>query len=252
MQIEAVIPFFAGTSSATHSVEDTRLDYLQQTLDSLSAYGIEPNVFVTKRDKRIADLIIPVKPEVLDVEPEWLPWAACTRMQQWLAQDQSPDLIYVTEADQILWVADTDVFNIPNGSRYLAPWRLDLVGPNGECELPDAAKYVTRTGKTYSISNGAHRLVAHDAPNLDKFYGVIPQHAQQQAFSGAYFATPEFFSRIKFRKRRVLPVEHATGFDAKATGECVKTADVERLWVDHLSPRDRFQPIEETKEVNDE
>jgi formylglycine-generating enzyme required for sulfatase activity len=75
---------------------------------------------------------------------------------------------------------------------------------------------VTRTGKKYAIANGAHRLVVHDADSLGP-WGVVPQHAQQQSFSGCYFATPEFFSRIKFRKRRLLPVEHATGFDAKAT-----------------------------------
>jgi len=244
MRIDAVIPFFAGTSAATHSSEDTRLDYLQQTLDSLAAYDITSHVFVTKRDRGLADLILSVQPMVLDIQPEWLPWAACT---YWQKEGARGDLVYVTEADQVLWVADTDVFSIPNDSRYLAPWRLDLVGPNGECEMPEGAKYVTRTGRQYSISNGAHRLVAHDVDKLGP-YTVIPQHAQQQAFSGAYFATPEFFSRIKFRKRRVLPVEHATGFDAKAIGLCVKTSDVERLWVDHLSPRDRHQP---PKEVNE-
>lgn len=244
MKIAAIIPFYAGASSATHSLEDTRLQYLKDTLDSLAAYGITPNVFVTKRDKRLAELLLPVQPIALDIEPEWLPWAACTHAQTMLSW--KTELIYVTEADQILWVADTDVFSIPNDSRYLAPWRLDLVGPNGEAELADAPQYVTRTGKRYSISNGAHRLVAHDAEKLGPFT-VVPQHAQQQSFSGAYFATPQFFSRIKFRKRRVLPVEHATGFDAKATGLCVKTSDVERCWVDHLSPRDRH-PKEEVNE----
>lgn len=247
MRIDAIIPFFAGTSSATHSTEDTRLDYLRQTLDSLAAYDIRATVFVTKRDRALTQIELPVKPIVLDIEAEWLPWATCVRAQERL-YDTRPDLIYVTEADQILWVADTDVFSIPNDSRYLAPWRLDLIGPNGECELQGAAEYVTRTGKKYSITNGAHKAALHKG---DTHWGLVEQHAQQQAFSGAYFATPEFFSRITFRKRRVLPVEHATGFDAKSTGLCVKTADIERCWVDHLSPRDRFQitpdPQEEVK-----
>jgi len=183
---------------------------------------------------------------VLDIEPEWLPYRACTYMQERLANGWKTDLVYVTEADQILWVADTDAFSIPNDSRYLAPWRLDLIGPNGECELPGAAEYVTRTGKKYSITNGAHKVALHKG---DTSWGVVEQHAQQQAFSGAYFATPEFFSRITFRKRRVLPVEHATGFDAKSTGLCVKTADIERCWVDHLSPRDRHPKPEPQEEV---
>lgn len=244
MRIDAVIPFFGGSSVATHSREDTRWDYLQQTLDSLAAYDIRPHIFVSRRDKSDSAARLADRAFRLDIEPEWLPWAACSLAQQSIAP--KTDLVYVTEADQILWVADTDVFSIPNSTRYLAPWRLDLVGPNGECELPDGPKYVTRTGKQYSITNGAHRLVAHDAANNP--FTVIPQHAQQQAFSGCYFAAPEFFGRIKFRKRRVLPVEHATGFDAKSTGLCVKTSDVERCWVEHLSPLDRH-PQPEQEEV---
>lgn len=240
MRIHAVIPFFGGSSSATHSQEETRFDYLEQTLDSLAAYGITPNIFVTRRDKTAPwEKLANPRVEILDIEPEWLPWAACT---YWQRHGKVGDLVYVTEADQILWVADTDVFSIPNSSRYLAPWRLDLIGPNGECELPGAAEYVTRTGKRYSITNGAHKAALNKG---DIHFGVVEQHAQQQAFSGAYFAAPEFFSLIKFRKRRILPVEHATGFDAKSTGLCVKTADIERCWVDHLSPRDRWTTTEQ-------
>lgn len=230
MVIHAVVPFFGGTSTATHSLEETRLQYLEQTLASLDALGIGHTVYQSRKDK------VKVKGSLtLDIEPVWLPWAACVEMQSKL-DDVEVDLIYVTEADQVLHVHDEDVYEIPNSERYLAPWRLDMVGPNGECEVPTAARYDVG-GVEYSIANGAHHLMAQAN------WGVLEIHANQQAFSGCYFATPEYFSKIKFRKMRLLPVEHATGFDANAVGTCVKTDALERCWVDHLSPRDRWQQL---------
>jgi hypothetical protein len=238
----AIIPFFGGTSSATHSQEDTRMGDLEQTLESVEDAGFVPITFQSDRDK--VKLFGSIR---LDVDPIWLPYAACRYAQSNYdvggTYGWSPDLVYVTEADQVLHMRDEKVLSIPNDTRYLAPWRLDLVDPEtGEGEMEGAAKYIL-DGKTYGISNGSHKVALH--PNLHPM-GVVEQHAQQQAFSGAYLCTADFFRRIKFRKMRVLPVEHATGFDAKSTGTCVKTAEIERFFVDHLSPRDRH-----TKEVNE-
>lgn len=225
VRITALIPFFAGESSATHSKTETRLDYLRQTVESLRELGVVPFVFQTDREPSAK---VSAGIEHLRTDPVWLPYAACIR-----AQDQfvNHDLVLVTEADHVWHVADEAVFDIPNDKQYLAPWRLDLVGPNGEMENPGSPTH----GK-YAIANGAHHLEDVDDP-----WGVLPIYGNQAAFSGAFICTADFFKRIKFRKMRLLPVEHSTGFDANATGLCVKTATVDRCWVDHLSPRDRYQ-----------
>ena len=233
MVIHAVVPFFGGTSTATHSLEDTRKEYLARTLDSLDALEIRYTVYQARKDKvKVGGSV------TLDIDPIWLPYAACVDLQRKL-DDVEVDLIYVTEADQVLHVHDENVYEIPTDTRYLAPWRLDMVGPNGECEVPTAARYeIGEPPVEYSIANGAHHLMQAAG------WGFLPIHANQQAFSGAYFATREYFKKIKFRKMRLLPVEHATGFDANAVGTCVKTEWLERCWVDHLSPRDRWQQPE--------
>ncbi len=237
VRVTAIIPFFGGTSSATHSLEDTRLAYLRSTIDSLDVQGIEPILYLSTKDTsesaaRISDDIAAVW---LNVEPIWLAHGACVHMQKQL---DGIDLIYVTEADQILHVHDEGVYDLPNDTQYLAPWRLDLVGPQGECELPNGTKLEV-DGRVYSITNGGHHIPR--SPGI----GTVHIHAQQQAFSGAFLCTREFFRRINFRRRHLLPVEHATGFDANSAGDCLKTEWVERFYIDHLSPRDRY-----LKEVN--
>jgi len=226
----AIVPFFGGTSSATHSKIETRLDYLAKTLESLREIGFDPLVYQAKSDKVAVE-----GSKRLNIEPIWLPWATCTDVKAFLSHDC---LVLVTEADHVWHVSDEAVWEIPNKSQYLAPWRLDLVGPQGEMENPGSPTYKVN-GKEYAIANGAHHLVDSDDP-----FGIIPVHGNQSAFSGAFVATSEFFKLIKFRKRHLLPVEHATGFDANATGLCVKTVSVNRCWIDHLSPRDRYQSPE--------
>jgi hypothetical protein len=233
VKVTAIVPFFGGTSTATHSLEDTRLEYLRRTLESLEELGFDTYVYQAKKDK--VDVPHSIR---LDIDPIWLPWAACVDAQRSLEVDEHCDLVYVTEADQVLHVHDEGVYEIPNSRQYLAPWRLDMAGPNGECEVPTAARYEIGAVE-YSIANGAHHLMK------EADWGVLPIHANQQAFSGCYFATLEYFFSIKFRKMRLLPVEHATGFDANAVGTCVKTQWLERCWVDHLSPRDRWQQSEQ-------
>lgn len=230
MVVTAIVPFFGGTSSATHSLEETRLDYLKQTLDSLAALDVEALVFRARRDKtQLPD--VPARIVEVDVDPIWLPRAACRFAQEDLSLPDG-SLVLVTEADQVWHIEDEQVFDIPTDTQYLAPWRLDLVGPNGEMENPGSPTFKV-DGKEYAVANGAHHI--GDDP-----WGVVPVHGNQAAFSGAFVCTAEFFKRIKFRKRRMLPVEHATGFDANASGLCVKTSRVDRCWVDHLSPRDRW------------
>ncbi len=229
MVIQSVLPFFGGTSSATHSQEETRVSYLEQTVTSLLDLGFETKVFQAKKD-RVSILHLPVDVICLDVDPIWLPYAAATFEQE----TGRSDLVYVTEADQVLHVHDEQVFEIPNNKQYLTPWRLDLVGPNGECEIEGSPQYAI-DGKTYSITNGAHHI-----PLEGDQWSTVKIHGNQSAFSGAFLATREFFQWINFRKMRMLPVEHATGFDANATGTCVRTAWVDRCWIEHLSPRDRW------------
>lgn len=233
VRILAVIPFFGGTSSASHSKEEMRLDYLAQTTASLTALDFDLQIVQAKKDP----VEVPGGSIRLDVDPIHLPWAACTAAQQSIVDSGTQKLVYVTEADQVLHVHDEDVYKIPDDTRYLAPWRLDMVGPNGEAELAGVQRVQVGDAE-YSITNGGHHLRGENDP-----WGVLKIHANQQAFSGAFLCTADFFRRIKFRKMRVLPVEHATGFDANSTGDCVKTASVERCWLDHLSPREKWSEV---------
>lgn len=236
LRVLAVVPFFGGVSSATHSKTETRLDYLAQTIESLKALHFDVWVYQAKRDT----VVVPQRSIRLDVDPTWLPVAACRHLQAEFKSlaDIYASHIYVTEADQVLHLADEGVFDFCTDESYVAPWRLDLVGPNGECESPEGGKYGI-DGTLYGIANGAGHLVA--APEDPQ--GAIPVRSAQGSFSGAFLCTVEYFKRIKFRKMHNLPVEHATGFDAKSTGECFKTSQVERFYVDHLSPRDRWQGV---------
>ena len=231
-RVTALIPFFGGKSSATHSKTETRLDYLKKTIESIAELGWDFTVFQTKEDK----VKVP-ESHIIDVESIWLPYAMVDACHHEGFIDLG-DLVYVTEADQILHIADEDVFEIPNEERYLAPWRLDLVGPNGEAEYANG-RYKLSSGEMYGITNGAS-LLGKDYDPFD----VIPVHSSQGSFSGAFLCTAGYFRRIKFRKMQNLPVEHATGLDAKSAGLCVKTANVERFYVDHLSPRERWGVVE--------
>jgi hypothetical protein len=221
MSVTALIPYFSGTSSATHSSVETRAAYLDQTVESVKAHGFTPIIGVRGRD--VGDV-------KLDTDPVWLPYA----LMVWAQENVTTDLVYVTEADQVLHMEDDGVLDIPNGERYLSPWRLDLIGPNGERESNNGFE-IQVDGLTYNISNGGGRIPLTGSP-LD----VVEVRAMQGSFGGAYLCTVEYFRRIRFRKMRVCPVEHATGFDAKTAGTCVKTASVSRFWLDHLSPRDRY------------
>lgn len=245
MRVEAIIPFFGGTSSATHSKTDTRLDYLARTIASLDALGWRHVVFQSTRDK----VDVPGSTR-LDIDPIWLPYAACVDAQLgqhfWKSPFCYTEHVYVTEADQVVHLADEGVFDFCTDTQYVAPWRLDLAGPDGETENQgeDAATYIL-DGVTYGISNGVSNL---QAASKDDPQGVIPVRSAQGSFSGAFLCSVDYFRAIRFRRMRNLPVEHATGLDAKSAGECVKTVSVPRFYVDHLSPRDRWATEKEGDE----
>lgn len=246
-RVLAIVPFFGGTSSATHSLEETRLGYLEATVRSIEEQlGVVPVICQTADDKVRLPHNLPT-PLRIPTDPIWLPYAACKWAQDWVYQAHNElEYVYYSEADQVLHMHDEDVLGFATDEQYVAPWRLDKVGPNGECELEGSAQ-IEIDGERYAIANGAHHI-PRDGTEEDK-WGVVDIHAQQQAFSGAWLATRAYFLRVPFRKMRVLPVEHASGFDVKSIGDCVKTAWVERFWIDHLSPRDRWaQPQESDTE----
>jgi hypothetical protein len=233
-RVLAVVPFFGGTSSATHSLEETRLDYLTRTLDSLTELGWQATVYQTRKDK--VDVPMSVR---LDIPPIHLPFAACVHAQK-LGGDS--EFVAYTEADQVWHLHDEDVLNQADDEQYVVPWRLDLVGPNGECESPGSAQ-IEMDGAMYAVANGGHRV-----PKDGDQWGFIDFHAQQQAFAGAWLARRDLFGRIPFRRMTVLPVEHASGFDIKSIATAIRTTWVQRFWIDHLSPRDRWDTSLESDE----
>jgi hypothetical protein len=198
----ALIPYFGGTSSATHSRTDTRCGYLDQTIQSLDGFGVIVGVC---REEDHGDVLI-------ESTPEWLP----ARFMRWAQLNLDADLVYVTEADQILTL-DPALLTVPNERDYLVPHRLNAGGQE-----------IVVNGVEYGVPNGL--------PEGDgEFY-----HPSDNAdcFGGAFLATWDLFRRVDFKLSKGSPVEHATGFDVANAGECLKTTVVERCWVEHLSSRE--------------
>jgi hypothetical protein len=198
----ALIPYFGGTSSATHSRTDTRRGYLDQTISSLDGFKVLVGVC---REEDDGDVLIESK-------PEWLP----AKFMRWAQLNLDADLVYVTEADQILTL-DPALLTVPNERDYLVPHRLNA-------------------GGSEIVVNGVGYLAPNGLPEGDgEFY-----HPSDNAdcFGGAFLATWDLFRRVDFKLSKGSPVEHATGFDVANAGECLKTTVVERCWVEHLSSRE--------------
>jgi hypothetical protein len=201
----ALVPYFGGISTATHSRTDTRRDYLEQTLKSLA--GFDVIVGVCRIEPVWLDDVV-----WLDTKPEWLP----AKFMRWAQLNLDADLVYVTEADQILTL-DPALLTVPNERDYLVPHRLNA-------------------GGSEIVVNGVGYLAPNGLPEGDgEFY-----HPSDNAdcFGGAFLATWDLFRRVDFKLSKGSPVEHATGFDVANAGECLKTTVVERCWVEHLSSRE--------------
>jgi hypothetical protein len=211
VKVVALIPYFGGISPAARARQENRLDHLEQTIASLDGFDVIVGVCSdTDAFDAGADVVI-------DTKPEWLPANLC----RWAQENVQTDLVYVTEADQILTL-DRVLLGVPDDEKYLVPHRLNEVGPDG------GTHDLTVGGKEYEAPNGL--------PEGDgEFYQPPGSIAR---YGGAFLATRDLFKRVKFKLSKHAPVEHATGGDIGLAGECLKTTVVERFWVEHLSSRE--------------
>jgi hypothetical protein len=211
MKRVALIPYFGGTSTATHSRTDTRRSYLDQTIGSLDGFDVIVGVC---RQEDVDGVLVEAK-------PEWLPAV----FFKWAQENVDADLVYVTEADHILTL-DPTLLAVPDDQNYLVPHRLNEIGPEGQGR--GTHQEIFLNGVEYQAPNGLPE-------GEDEFYrpsSLVP------CFGGAFLATLALFRRINFRLNDGSPVECATGFDVYQVGECLKTTAVERFWVEHLSSRE--------------
>ncbi len=209
--VKALIPYFDGISSATHSSTSTRLEYLNRTIDSIQALGWE--VIVGNIDR---PFIGDFETVTIDCDPIFLP----AELLKYAQEHVSADYFYVSEADQVVTFNKDFLRNIQK-SNYLVPHRLE--------ETPKL------------VLGGFF----HDSRNFAAMNGLptggfAPYRAktEREGFAGAFLCSEYLFRKVDFTFSEDLPVEHSTGLDIFAAGKCFKTGDVRDFWVDHLSGRD--------------
>ncbi len=199
--IKALIPYFDGVSSATHSSTSTRLEYLNRTIDSIQALGWDVHVGTV---------------EQLGCDPVHLPAA----LLNWAQENLEGDFFYVTEADQVVKF-EKSFLKYVKGNDYLVPHRLE--------ETPRLVLGgFFHDSRNFASINGLPRD------------GFAPYRVtkEREGFAGAFLCSEYLFRKVDFVFSEDLPVEHSTGLDIFAVGKCFRTGDVRDFWVDHLSGRD--------------
>lgn len=241
-----VVPFFGGTSSATNSQEDTREAYLLATLHGLRANGFQAIVGVQNKEDAIVAMRLTLDEEIVQAfpyeEPQWLP----TALFRWVQEEAKGDVVYVTEADQILKAQNgiDPLLEVLDAVNYLVPHRFEEVGAKGQGK--DRGPIRLEEGKTFVLPN-THL----PDPIKSRYYwpyhptiNTSEAHLAMQ-FGGGFLCLREMFDRIQFPRSEELPVEWATGFAAAHTGFCLKTTDVRDFYVWHLSGLEYHNSLEE-------
>lgn len=226
MTVLGLVPYFSGVSSATNSAQDTRRQYLEATIKSMETICDEIIVGIVQDEPDVRDLELESLHVGDDVPPEWLPAAFFRQIK---AEDgfDGYDLIYVSEADQVLHI-DPALLDYPRNIRYLVPHRMEelyegMGADRGEGFLYDGRKFVIANGRSPLGKPGFER------GELYKPKKVIDR------FGGAFLCHRYLFSGTAFMFSWDLPVEHATGLDIAEAGQAWKTMEYDRFWVEHLS-----------------
>lgn len=233
--VAAYVPFFGGRSSAAHSKEESRLADLEATVESVrQTFGVEPTVVQWKKDR----VDVPGSVRLKFDNPVWLPYHTVQH-----ALKETSEFVYYTEADQIVSLEDSGVFDRCTEDSYVAPWRLAEIPPGMMFE--DDVMQHQIDGVRYSVSSGG------SVPRGDDPAGFIEFCSSKGSFSGAWLARRDFLRRVKWRRMHVLPVEHTSGFDLLTAGHCYRTARLERFWINHLSAREYLIPESDDERIDE-
>jgi hypothetical protein len=225
--IAALVPYYGGQSDAAPSNADNRCSYLLRTITSLRMLADDVFVGVVPGEKDIPDSF-PCTVLEVDCVPEMLPRTLCKWGQSELKHHY--DMIYVTEADQVLSF-DQRVVRAVQDQYYLVPHRLEELGPKGEGK--NRGLVVEYVGKNYVLPNGSPHGPAD-------FY--TPDHLYDR-YGGAFLCTRYLFDSVEFKMWSTRCIEHITGIDISFVGRTLKTYRWEDFFVEHLSGREYHEKL---------
>jgi len=241
MKVLGLVPYFSGTSSATNSAMETRRQYLEATVESLDSYDIQVVVGIVQDEPDVEDLGLDAYRVEEGIPPEWLPVAFLREMKD---NSNDFDLIYYTEADQILHI-DRDLFDFPRNIRYLVPHRMEELYEGVGAERGDGFFDVDENRK-FVIANGRSPL---GRPGFTQGQLYKPKSVVDR-FGGAWLASQYLYAGTQFRQSFHLPVEHAC-FGIAEAGTTWKTMEYDGFWVEHLSGIEYHEKLYRARKASD-
>ena len=277
LETVGIIPFYGGHESVNDSIVRRNLDWLVQTVDSISRYCSNITVAVcNSRDENLLNSVSGITVASLDCDPLYLPISACRYVQQLQLKDC---FIIYTEADQVFNIKNIDKISsviLSNKNAYVSPHRcVRLTGnekfgpwerfghhiPTEDGSHPERYLFLRERffhdGFEYVVDNKPHAMLW----NNENFAIVMNGQAWNYgffmhsrvvdetfyintiegcAYGAAYMCHSDLFNRVMFVQAEEFPLERASGFDIYRTPEAValKTLNNEYFWVDHLSHRE--------------
>lgn len=234
MRVLFSIPFFGGTSKAAYSDSHRRVNYLIQTVFSvkLCSKEIEHVIVVhvaSEQDRLMVDsLQLPISYIVVhDIDPVYLAASSLRSLQNNNQSINDDDIIFHTEADQVVQIDYQSHFSNLTNNNYLSPHRLEEVPSTRIEKLSNKVQFTIIDGKYYSFPNGVSRITT-----TDRYY--TPSN-RIEAFGGAFMSRYSALQKVVFSNSVDLPVEHASGFNMFETLQCLKTTDWRDFYMNHLS-----------------
>lgn len=233
MRAIALVPFYGGGSGPGtangNAPLDARSTYLRRTLQGLTGFADTVVVGRVLGDNTLPAQVLSAHPDVFSVpfacEPRFLPANLCRYVQTSGSLLPNFSYVYVTEADQVVHLADVELAALVNGGHYLIPHRLEQLGPRRQGA--NRGIVVAYDDTEYANCNGA--------PSGDFVYTPSDRVS---AYGGAFLASTALFRDIVFPDSAEAPVETVTGFAAFKAGSPLKTSDVLGFFVEHLSGYD--------------
>jgi hypothetical protein len=235
MRVLFSIPFFGGTSKAAYSDSHRRVNYLIQTVFSVKLCSKETEHVVvvhvaSEQDRLLVNsLQLPISYVVVhDIDPVYLAASSLRSLQNNSSSINENDIIFHTEADQVIQPNYQSHIDSLASDNYLSPHRIEEVPSTRINKLSgNSVPSIILDGRYYLLPNGVHQITT-----TDRYY--TPQN-RIDAFGGAFMTRYSALQKVVFVNSIELPVEHASGFNMYNTLQCLKTTNWQDFYVDHLS-----------------
>lgn len=233
------IVFYMGdtpSKKSSNSSYDTRIHYLERTINNALLYSKRAVVFVCNaHDKNVVLQTGGSKVGCIQLHcpnPKCLPVDACVYVQRNYGElkIKETDVLYFTEADHLLFVKDEIIENIicaKDENLYFSMHRLEPIYKNhgadrGQNTEFDGHKFVLASGNIpFSKSN----------PN-DIYYRSPDTY---EGYAGAFIVGGRAFLKIRYISDGVLEMASFCTFSSLP---CFKTINIDDLFIIHLSGYD--------------